>query len=54
MRSFTIIIYPPNALCAPAHNRMPVIVDPTVYPASGGPRIGLSVDVTVNLSRVRR
>ncbi len=28
LRTFTIITTAPNALCAPIHNRMPVIVDP--------------------------
>lgn len=29
--SFTIITTTPNAVCAPIHNRMPAIVDPTCY-----------------------
>jgi putative SOS response-associated peptidase YedK len=33
VRSFTIVTTAPNALCAPIHNRMPVILDPTDYPA---------------------
>ncbi len=33
VRSFTIITTTPNALCAPVHNRMPVILDPADYPA---------------------
>ena len=32
MRSFTIITTAPNALCAPIHNRMPVILDPADFP----------------------
>ncbi|MGH2448407.1 MAG: SOS response-associated peptidase [Chloroflexota bacterium] len=31
VRSCTIIITEPNALCAPIHNRMPVILDPGDY-----------------------
>jgi putative SOS response-associated peptidase YedK len=31
IRSFTIITCPPNELCAPIHNRMPVILDPADY-----------------------
>ena len=33
MRRFTIITCQPNALCAPIHNRMPVILDPADFPA---------------------
>jgi putative SOS response-associated peptidase YedK len=33
VRSFTIITTMPNTLCAPVHNRMPVILDPEDYPA---------------------
>jgi putative SOS response-associated peptidase YedK len=36
VRSFTIITTTPNALCAPVHNRMPVILDPTDYSAWQG------------------
>jgi putative SOS response-associated peptidase YedK len=32
VRSFTIITTTPNALCAPVHNRMPVILNPEDYP----------------------
>jgi putative SOS response-associated peptidase YedK len=32
VRSFTIITTAPNALCAPIHNRMPVIIDPANFP----------------------
>ena len=32
MRSFTIITTTPNALCAPVHNRMLVILNPEDYP----------------------
>jgi putative SOS response-associated peptidase YedK len=32
VRSFTIITTEPNELCAPIHNRMPVILDPTSWP----------------------
>lgn len=31
IRSYTIIMTAPNALCAPIHNRMPVILDPGDY-----------------------
>jgi putative SOS response-associated peptidase YedK len=31
VRSFTIITTTPNEVCAPVHDRMPVIVDPTNY-----------------------
>src|SRR5450755_744059 len=31
VRSFTIITTTPNEVCAPIHNRMPVIVDPANY-----------------------
>jgi putative SOS response-associated peptidase YedK len=30
-RSFTIITTEPNAICAPIHDRMPVIIDPANY-----------------------
>jgi putative SOS response-associated peptidase YedK len=33
VRSFIIITTTPNTLCAPVHNRMPVILDPEDYPA---------------------
>jgi putative SOS response-associated peptidase YedK len=33
VRTFTIITAAPNALCAPIHNRMPVIIDPADFPA---------------------
>jgi putative SOS response-associated peptidase YedK len=33
IRTFTIVTCPPNALCAPVHKRMPVILDPADYPA---------------------
>jgi putative SOS response-associated peptidase YedK len=33
VRSFTIITTAPNALCAPIHNRMPVIIDPANFAA---------------------
>jgi putative SOS response-associated peptidase YedK len=33
VRSFTIVTTAPNALCAPIHNRMPVILDPADFPA---------------------
>ena len=33
VRTFTIITGEPNALCAPVHNRMPVILDPADFPA---------------------
>jgi putative SOS response-associated peptidase YedK len=33
VKSFTIITTAPNALCAPIHNRMPVILDPADYAA---------------------
>jgi putative SOS response-associated peptidase YedK len=33
VRSFTIVTAAPNALCAPIHNRMPVILDPADFPA---------------------
>jgi putative SOS response-associated peptidase YedK len=32
VRSFTVITTDPNELCAPIHNRMPVILDPTSWP----------------------
>src|SRR5258708_359317 len=32
LRTFTIITGEPNALCAPIHNRMPVILDPADFP----------------------
>jgi putative SOS response-associated peptidase YedK len=32
VRSFTIITTTPNALCAPVHDCMPVILDPVDYP----------------------
>ena len=31
IRSCTIVTTEPNALCAPIHNRMPVILDPNDY-----------------------
>src|SRR5260221_4726640 len=33
LRTFTVITSEPNALCAPIHNRMPVILDPADFPA---------------------
>jgi putative SOS response-associated peptidase YedK len=33
VRSFTIITTTPNELCAPIHNRMPVILPPETWPA---------------------
>jgi putative SOS response-associated peptidase YedK len=33
VKSFTIVTGEPNALCAPIHNRMPVILDPADFPA---------------------
>jgi putative SOS response-associated peptidase YedK len=33
VRSFTIITTTPNELCAPIHNRMPVILPPAAWPA---------------------
>jgi putative SOS response-associated peptidase YedK len=33
IRSFTIITTTPNELCAPIHNRMPVILPPSRYAA---------------------
>jgi putative SOS response-associated peptidase YedK len=33
VKSFTIITTAPNALCAPIHNRMPVILDSVDFPA---------------------
>jgi putative SOS response-associated peptidase YedK len=36
VKSFTIITGEPNALCAPIHNRMPVILDPADFPAWRG------------------
>ena len=32
VRSFTIVTTAPNALCAPVHNRMPVVLDEADYP----------------------
>ena len=32
VRSFTIITTTPNALCAELHNRMPVVLEPQVWP----------------------
>jgi putative SOS response-associated peptidase YedK len=32
VRSFTIITTTPNELCAPIHNRMPVILSPKTWP----------------------
>jgi putative SOS response-associated peptidase YedK len=36
VRTFAIITGKPNALCAPIHNRMPVILDPVDFPAWWG------------------
>jgi putative SOS response-associated peptidase YedK len=36
IRSFTIITTTPNALCAELHNRMPVVLEPSAWPASLG------------------
>ena len=43
VRSFTIVTGEPNALCAPIHDRMPVILPPSVWPlwlgeTEAGPR----------------
>jgi putative SOS response-associated peptidase YedK len=32
LRSFTIVTGQPNALCAPIHDRMPVILPPAAWP----------------------
>ena len=32
VRSFTIITITPNEVCAPIHNRMPVILPPATWP----------------------
>jgi putative SOS response-associated peptidase YedK len=48
--SFTIITTEPNDLCAPLHNRMPVIVDPTSWPLWLGEEPAKPVDLKAMLA----
>jgi putative SOS response-associated peptidase YedK len=50
VRSFAIITTEPNELCAPIHNRMPVILKPETWPAWLGEEAAELAELTALLT----